>query len=87
VREPGRRFNGRTLDLDLLLYGDTITDEPGLRLPRPEIGEHAFVLRPLADIAPHERHPLTGQSYARMWAEFRAPGQKLWPVPVDWENE
>jgi 2-amino-4-hydroxy-6-hydroxymethyldihydropteridine diphosphokinase len=82
VREPDKRFNARTLDLDLILYGDAIINEPGLTLPREEIGEHAFVLRPLADIAPHERHPRTGLTYARMWAEFSAPGQKLWPVSL-----
>jgi 2-amino-4-hydroxy-6-hydroxymethyldihydropteridine diphosphokinase len=83
VREPGKKFNARTLDLDLILYGDATVNEPGLKLPREEITEHAFVLRPLADIAPHEQHPRTGKTYAHMWAEFRASDQKLWPVPLD----
>lgn len=83
VRELGKRFNARTLDLDLILYGNAIVNEPGLELPRAEITGHAFVLRPLADIAPQEKHPRTGQTYARLWAEFRAPDQKLWPVTLD----
>ena len=83
VREPDRKFGPRTLDLDLILYGEAIIDEPGLRLPRAEIAEHAFVLRPLADIAPQEKHPCTGITFTRMWAQFRAPEQKLHPVPFD----
>ncbi len=83
TREPGKKFNARTLDLDLILYGDAVINEPGLTLPRAEIREHAFVLRPLADIAPDAIHPLTGESFARMWAAFRAPDQRLWPVPFD----
>ncbi len=83
VREADRKFGPRTLDLDLILYGDAIVDEPGLRLPREEIATHAFVLRPLADIAPRAKHPLTGVTFARMWAELKAPDQKLWPVPFD----
>jgi 2-amino-4-hydroxy-6-hydroxymethyldihydropteridine diphosphokinase len=82
-REPGKKFNARTLDLDLIAYGDAIVSEPGLELPRAEIREHAFVLRPLADIAPQAIHPLTGERYADMWAAFRAPDQKLWPIPFD----
>jgi 2-amino-4-hydroxy-6-hydroxymethyldihydropteridine diphosphokinase len=47
----------RTLDLDLLLYGDAILDEPGLTLPHPRLHERAFVLVPLAEIAPDVVHP------------------------------
>ena len=48
----GARWGPRILDLDLLLYGDAVIDEPGLRVPHPHLHERAFVLRPLADIAP-----------------------------------
>ncbi len=61
------RFGNRTLDLDLLLYGDLVQHERP-RLPRPEIRQYAFVLRPLADIAPTARHPETGVSYEEMCA-------------------
>ncbi|UCH52364.1 MAG: 2-amino-4-hydroxy-6-hydroxymethyldihydropteridine diphosphokinase, partial [Pseudomonadota bacterium] len=63
VREAGNRFNARTLDLDLLLYGNAVINEPSLQLPRAEIREHAFVLRPLADIAADVRDPVTGETY------------------------
>jgi 2-amino-4-hydroxy-6-hydroxymethyldihydropteridine diphosphokinase len=47
----------RTLDLDLLLYGDQVIDEPGLKVPHPRMHRRAFVLRPLADLAPQLRIP------------------------------
>ncbi len=64
------RFSARTLDLDLLLYADRVLDIPGLRLPREEITRHAFVLRPLADIAADERHPVLGERFADLWARL-----------------
>jgi len=51
-RRDGTHWGPRTLDLDLLLYGDTVLDTPGLILPHPGLHERAFVLYPLADIAP-----------------------------------
>ena len=53
IREPGSVKNApRTLDLDLLLHGDTVQDDPALTLPHPRMHERAFVLAPLAEIAP-----------------------------------
>ncbi|MGE3809498.1 MAG: 2-amino-4-hydroxy-6-hydroxymethyldihydropteridine diphosphokinase [Gemmataceae bacterium] len=52
----------RTLDLDLLLYGDQVIDEPGLQVPHPRLHERVFVLQPLAEIAPGVRHPRLGRS-------------------------
>jgi len=51
-REPGAQWGPRTLDLDLLLYGDAVLDEPGLRVPHPHLHERAFALLPLSRIAP-----------------------------------
>jgi 2-amino-4-hydroxy-6-hydroxymethyldihydropteridine diphosphokinase len=48
----GPRFGPRTIDLDLLLYDDAVLDEPGLTLPHPRLHERAFVLEPLAELAP-----------------------------------
>ena len=48
----GPRYGPRTIDLDLLLYGDETIDEPGLRVPHPRLSERAFVLEPLAELDP-----------------------------------
>ena len=66
----GERFASRTLDLDLLTYGDAVTEEGGKALPRDEIQRYAFVLAPLADVAADEVHPRLGQTYRRLWQQF-----------------
>jgi 2-amino-4-hydroxy-6-hydroxymethyldihydropteridine diphosphokinase len=52
VRGQGPQFGPRTIDLDLLLYGDETVDEPGLTVPHPRLVERRFVLEPLAELAP-----------------------------------
>lgn len=79
VRE-GPRFSSRTLDIDLLLYNDLVIEEGRLQIPRDEITKHAFVLQPLAEIAGDLRHPLIGQTYERLWADFPKQAQTIWAV-------
>ena len=76
----GPRFSSRTLDLDLLLYDDLVLDEKGLRLPREEILKNAFVLWPLAEIAPERIHPVAGKTYAELWAGFDKSKETLSPI-------
>lgn len=83
-RREGPRFSSRTLDIDLLLYGDRVVDEGKLQLPRDEITKHAFVLWPLAEIAPQERHPVLGETYEALWHNFDRNKQSLWPIPFTW---
>ena len=64
----GLKFVPRTLDLDLLTYGDLVSE--ALDIPRKEITRYAFVLKPLALVAGDEIHPPSGKSYARLWQEF-----------------
>ena len=56
----------RTLDLDVLLFGDCIIDEPGLRVPHPRLAERAFVLVPLNEIAPEATDPHSGATVAEL---------------------
>lgn len=79
------KFSGRTLDLDLLTYDDVVCQQP-VELPRAEITENAFVLWPLAELAPDVIHPGSGQSYASLWQQYDKP-QKLWPVPFEWSSK
>ena len=77
-----RGLHSRTLDLDLLAYGDLIVRTPTLTLPRPEIEQYAFVLRPLAEIAPEQKHPQTGLTYREMWTRFDGARQPLRAVEL-----
>ncbi len=65
-------FASRTLDIDVLLYGDAVLRADGYDIPRDEILRYAFVLKPLADVLPHGRHPGSGREFARLWADFSA---------------
>jgi 2-amino-4-hydroxy-6-hydroxymethyldihydropteridine diphosphokinase len=56
----GPRYGPRTIDLDLLLYGEETVDEPGLRVPHPRLAERRFVLEPLAELDPDLRVPGAG---------------------------
>jgi 2-amino-4-hydroxy-6-hydroxymethyldihydropteridine diphosphokinase len=77
------KFSSRTLDLDLLLYDGLVLDEGNLHLPRKEILEYAFVLKPLAEIAGGMKHPVTGFSFADLWDQFDPTAQPMWPVDLE----
>ena len=65
-RTPGRRWGPRTMDLDLLLYGGEVVDEPELQVPHPELSRRAFVLVPLIELDPHRVHPVSGEKLATL---------------------
>jgi len=73
----GERWGPRTLDLDLLLYDDLVIKNDDISVPRKEITEYAFVLRPLADIVGTYTHPVEGKCYSELWREFDKHGVTL----------
>jgi 2-amino-4-hydroxy-6-hydroxymethyldihydropteridine diphosphokinase len=87
-QEMGRvrtQKNGpRLIDIDLLLWGDRVVDEPGLSLPHPRLHERLFVMAPLAEIAPAMRHPLLGLTMAALRdAVAHQGGVELWLAAPD----
>ena len=83
----GPRFGPRSLDIDILTVDDFSGIIDGIELPRDEVLKNAFVLLPLAEIAPQQQHPVTGQSYSQHWQAFDSEKQKLWPVEFNWRGE
>lgn len=82
-RRDVERYSSRTLDIDIVLFGDLIVDGPGhLQVPRDEL-KHAFVLAPLAEIAPHARHPHSGKSMAELWRAHAQYGLTVELVNLD----
>jgi 2-amino-4-hydroxy-6-hydroxymethyldihydropteridine diphosphokinase len=69
VRDSNK-WGSRPLDIDLLLYDDQVISERPVRVPRDDILEYSFVLRPLAEIAPELKHPVTGKTMLVHWMEF-----------------
>lgn len=91
-QEMGRvrtQKNGpRLIDIDLLLWGDRVVDEPGLNLPHPRLHERLFVMAPLAEIAPAMRHPLLRHTMAELRdAVAHQGGVELWRGAPDTAEE
>lgn len=64
------RWAPRSMDLDVLLYGDLICQEPHLELPRPDLLKRAYMLGPLAALAPDLVHPTEGRTIGELWQRF-----------------
>jgi 2-amino-4-hydroxy-6-hydroxymethyldihydropteridine diphosphokinase len=84
-REMGRRRTQkkgpRIIDIDILLFGDTVVDSPELTLPHPAMQQRRFVLEPLAEIAAEARHPVLGKTVGELLAELPA-GQTVRKIPI-----
>tara|TARA_Y100000588_G_scaffold108215_1_gene118615 strand:- start:467 stop:982 length:516 start_codon:yes stop_codon:yes gene_type:complete len=76
-----KAYAARTMDIDILLFDDLVGTIDGVELPRGEITEYAFVLRPLVDIAAQKRHPTLDISYQELWGNFDQLSQKTEPIP------
>lgn len=79
----GPKFSARTLDLDLLLYDDLDLRKQGMDVPRDEIYKYAFVLKPLCDMVPDLKHPVTGETMQTLWEKMAPDAQPMTVVEVD----
>jgi len=75
-RQRTREKGPRIIDIDILLYGGRVIDEPGLKIPHPAMHERRFVLAPLAEIAPGVLHPVTRKTAHQLLTEL-PPGQRV----------
>ncbi len=82
-RERVERWGPRTLDIDLLLYGSEILEDPDLVVPHPRLHERRFVLAPLCDLAPELVHPLLRKPAHRLLAELD-PAQQIRCLDISW---
>lgn len=76
------KFSARTLDLDLILYGDTIMNTPLIRLPHPDIERYWFVLKPLTELAPEAKHPVKQHTYRELWSVCDRPATDIRAVSL-----
>ena len=76
------RWAPRSMDLDILLYGNLSCDEPDLTLPRPDLLRRAYMLGPLAEIAPALRHPVSGRTISELWESFDRAAHPLEAVTI-----
>lgn len=77
---PGAKFGPRTIDIDILTFGDFVGDSSKVKIPRGEITENAYVLLPLKDLVPTAVHPSLNTTYEELWVERseKMKAQVLW---------
>ena len=76
----GNRWEARTIDLDILLFGDEIINKDNLKIPHPLMHERRFVMVPVNDLEPDMKHPVRGKSMARILAEIPDEEQPVKPL-------
>jgi 2-amino-4-hydroxy-6-hydroxymethyldihydropteridine diphosphokinase len=77
------KWASRTMDLDVLLYGDLVEKTADYTLPRPDLLKRPYMLGPLAEIAPDVVHPQAGRTIGELWAAFDRDGHEMKPVSID----
>ena len=86
-KRNGSKFSPRTLDIDILTYGDFVGVESDIELPRAEITKNAFVLLPLSEIAPDGLHPQLQKNYRDLWLDYDRTSQSLWVIDFEWNGK
>ena len=81
-RRDDPKWAPRVMDVDLLLYGDTVAETAAFRLPRPDLLRRCYMLGPLAELAPELRHPGTGRTIAEHWQELAREPYTLETLPL-----
>ena len=80
------KWASRTMDLDVLLYGDLVEKTDDYTLPRPDLLKRPYMLGPLAEIAPEVVHPVPGRNIGELWAHFEGDGHKMTAVDLGIER-
>lgn len=80
------KYSSRSLDIDVLTYGDAHGVVSGIELPRDEVYRHAFVLKPLADLRPEMVAPGDRHTWDSLWQDFSAPDQALKQINLQWRQ-
>jgi 2-amino-4-hydroxy-6-hydroxymethyldihydropteridine diphosphokinase len=75
------RWAPRSMDLDVLLYGDLVSEEPAVKVPRPDLLKRAYMLGPLAALAPEVMHPIARTSIGELWRAFDQAAHPLERLP------
>ena len=86
-KRNGSKFSPRTLDIDILTYGDFVGVESDIELPRAEITKNAFVLLPLSEIEPDGLHPQLQKNYRDLWFDYDRASQSLWVIDFEWNGK
>ena len=76
------KWASRTMDLDVLMFGDRIEKTSDYTLPRPDLLKRPYMLGPMAEIAPRVLHPTEGRTIAELWAAFECGGHSMTPVSI-----
>ena len=76
------RWAPRTMDLDILLYGDRVSDEPGLVVPRPDLVRRPYMLKPMVDLVPDLVHPTLGKTMKVLWSELDSGNHEMAAITI-----
>jgi 2-amino-4-hydroxy-6-hydroxymethyldihydropteridine diphosphokinase len=76
------KWASRTMDLDVLLFGDLVEKTTDYTLPRPDLLKRPYMLGPMAEIAPGVKHPTAGKTIGELWTEFDRDGHEMVPVRI-----